>query len=176
MEARTFSLLQIGMSESEVLARAGQPDLDTSIGLESVEHDTFIRLDDGDTVVGVSRKKQVAAVKELHYVPGPGEHDPHLTVVTIKAGKITRLKRSKLFTRSTNGLPVVSNADTGSISDYDYKIRQLNRTIAAAQQLADTRARLKAAAGNAPPTRTVEIYSAIQPDGSVYFGDRPPSE
>ena len=174
MEARTFGLLRIGMSESEVFSRAGQPDFDTRIGLESVARETFIVLDDSDTVVGAVRKKQVATVKELHYVPGLGEHDPHLTVVTIKAGKISGLNRTKLFTRRTTELPAVADVSSERISDYDYRIRQLDRTIAAARQLAETRARLKAAAGDAKPTKTFEIYSAIQPDGSIYFGDRPP--
>ena len=75
MEVSTFNLLRVGMSESEVLSRAGFPDLDTSVGVEGVENETFIRDPNGnDIVVGVSHATIVAAIKEFHYIPGFSEH------------------------------------------------------------------------------------------------------
>ena len=179
MAVGTFNLLRVGMSEAEVLARAGLPDLDTSIGLQSVETERLIfDAESNATVVGATRKTNIAALKELHYIPGSGEHDPHLTVVTIKSGKVANLARTKLFTRSVSANVAVDTPAFATPSDHDYKIRQLDRTIEAAQEYTRTRARLKAAASAASDRapKTVEIYSAVQSDGSVYFGDRPPSE
>ena len=95
--------------------------------------------------------------------------------MTIKSGKVAGLRRTKIFTR-VKPAQNVTNRVAKVPSDHDYKIKQLNRTIEAARQYADTRARLKAAA-NYPSSAgpiSAEIYTATQPDGSVYFGDRPP--
>lgn len=58
------------------------------------------------------------------------------------------------------------------LSDLDLKIKRVNRTIAAAEQYTATRVRLKRAADNSAlvGTRPVELFSAIQSEGIVYFG------
>ena len=65
------------------------------------------------------------------------------------------------------------------MSDFERKINQLDRTIAAAEQYAATRARLKQESGNRASSvsaRSAEIFRVLLSDSSVYFGDRPPGE
>ena len=162
---------------SAQLFRAGPADLDTHIG--SVESETVIlEVEDDDVVLGATRRRIIADVKELHYIPSPTEHDPHLTVVTIKLGKVANLARTKIFTRTKVENPVTNSQASVGMSDYDYKTKQLDRTIEAAQEYAATRARLKRQAESvtASDLEPVEIYRTVLTDGSVYFGDRPPSE
>ena len=177
MDLSTFNLLRMGMTESEVLVRAGLPDLDTSIALESLETESVVTdVADNTRLVGLIRHGRLLAIKELHYIPGPDEHDPHLTVVTIRGGRLFALERVKVFSRNSS-----SRQSTPSnqrfYSDDEIKIKQAERTVKAAKDYAETRARLKEAI--LPERQTVSsavhIYRVVQPDGSVYFGDRPPN-
>lgn len=72
----TFNRLQTGMSEGEVLAIAGEPDKETYIGSE--------------------REGKDGTIKQLLYIPEPKESDPHLTVITLKRGRVINLERTKI--------------------------------------------------------------------------------
>ena len=96
IDTETFNRLMRGMSESEVLLRAGPPDIDSGAGTRAVET-TTVSESDGALVV-VSRSS-TDVVRKLHYIPDEDEHDPHLTVITISGGVVTELKRSKVFSR-----------------------------------------------------------------------------
>jgi len=180
MDIATFNLLRPGMSEAEVLVRAGPPDLDTSVAVESVERERGFVSDDE---VDLLTRKRVVPVKELHYIPGPGEHDPHLTIVTIRGGLVWSLERIKVFSRHR---PPQAGAAPGAKqerrSDAAIKLDRAERTLDAAERYAEIRARLREAAREEARRAAeagvlgegAEIYRVTQPDGSVYFGDRPP--
>mgnify|MGYP001813938155 CR=1 FL=1 len=165
IDITTFNTIRIGMNEGEVLVRAGPPDLRVPLGAVETTFDSFY----GTT-------ETTAFVNELHYIPDSSEHDPHLTVITIRGGKVHAIDRTKVFSRTL--APSSSNqyAPTQQTrSDHDIKVQRADRTLQAAQRYAETRARLKAAA---EPTLTTDqdVYSEVQADGSTYFGDRPPDE
>jgi hypothetical protein len=71
MDFRTFVRLERGMTEGELLQRAGQPDHES---VENFRHDI---------------------VKTWYYFPTLG--DPFTTVVTMRGGRIARLDRVKKF-------------------------------------------------------------------------------
>ena len=71
MEFDVFVRLQRGMTEGEVLQRAGVPDRES---VENFRHDI---------------------VKSLYYMPTAG--NPYVTVVTLRGGRITNLERIKRF-------------------------------------------------------------------------------
>lgn len=79
MDFETYSRLAMGMSEGEVLVRAGLPDK--------------------EALIGSGREAANESIKQLLYIPGPGEHDPHLTIVTIMKGKVIGLERTKIISR-----------------------------------------------------------------------------
>ena len=79
IDTATFSRLEIGMSEGEVLIRAGSPDKEVYLGSEI--------------------KGAGDSIKQLFYLPGPDETDPYITVITIKEGKVINLERTKIFSR-----------------------------------------------------------------------------
>ena len=79
IDTATFSRLEIGMSEGEVLIRAGSPDKEVYLGSEI--------------------KGAGDSIKQLFYLPGPDETDPYITVITIKEGKVINLERTKVFSR-----------------------------------------------------------------------------
>jgi hypothetical protein len=67
-----YQHLKIGMSESEILIRAGAPDREEYMG---------------------------GSVKQLFYIPGRDEYDPHITVITTTNGRVTNIERTRLFSR-----------------------------------------------------------------------------
>lgn len=73
----TYSRLETGMSEGEVLAIAGEPDKEMYLGSE--------------------KEGEENSVKQFLYIPEPKESDPHLTVITIKRGKVLNIERTKMM-------------------------------------------------------------------------------
>jgi hypothetical protein len=71
MEFDTFIRLQRGMTEAELLQRAGVPDRES---VENFRHDI---------------------VKSMYYMPTAG--NPYITVVTLRGGRIANLERIKQF-------------------------------------------------------------------------------
>jgi hypothetical protein len=69
MDFTTFTRLQRGMSEGEVLLRAGKPDYES---VENFRH--FI-------------------VKSLYYYPTLG--NPYITIVTLRGGRIAEIERTR---------------------------------------------------------------------------------
>ena len=62
-----FNSLRVGMSEAQVLARAGPPDVATGIGADIYETETLIvDPQDESSVLGAARYETVYQVKELH--------------------------------------------------------------------------------------------------------------
>ena len=173
VDITTFNTLRVGMAESEVITRAGYPDLDTSIGALVGPNTQHLSYADGLTRTYAGHSYQLE--KEFHYIPSSSEHDPHLTIVKIRGGRVAAITRTKVFSRSN--LPAESTRTGNKIlSDHEIKVLRAERTVRAAQQYAQTRANLKAdAEQSAPSEEPTAIYSSKQADGSTYFGDRPPT-
>ncbi len=189
IDTATFFLIETGMEESEVLVRAGTPDLVTSIGGEILE--TF----DGtvtpgfvdSTGFGSVRRIRSANLRRWHYIPDASEHDPHLTVITMKSGRVSHIERKKVFSRQGLAKPKASPLSRRQVpSDDDIVRRRLQRTLDAAERYARTRSRLKreeialARAVADLPELTVgnvdaKVYRSVDDDGLVYYGDRPPN-
>ena len=183
IESSAYFHLRRGMSEGEVLVRAGPPDLVTSPGVEAVEvkHGLVDRGDDGELTFDSFRRTRIPTLSRWHYVPGPGETDPFITIVTFRAGEVWELERTKVFSRykpSSSGS--ASDKDSVTVTDTDIQRQRADNTLKAAEAYAATRAKLKEQAGNeaasAPPDGKATIYKGVQPDGSTYFGDSPPGE
>ena len=183
IESFAYFHLRRGMSESEVLVRAGPPDLVTSPGLEAVEvkHGLVDRGDDGEVTFDSFRRTRIPTLSRWHYVPGPGETDPFITIVTFRAGEVWELQRTKVFSRykpSSSGS--ASKQGPAIATDTDIQRQRADNTLKAAEAYAATRAKLKEQAGNeaasAPPDGKTTIYKGVQPDGSTYFGDSPPGD
>jgi len=178
--AAYFHLRQ-GMSESEVLVRAGPPDLVTSPGVEAVEvkHGLVERGDDGEVTFDSFRRTRIPTLSRWHYVPGPGETDPFITIVTFRAGEVWEIERTKVFSRYKPGSSG-SASGQGPATATDIQRQRADNTLKAAEAYAATRAKLKEQAGDeaasAAPDRKTTIYKGVQPDGSTYFGDSPPGE
>jgi len=82
----TYKLLQRGMSEGEVLTRAGQPDKEYYFDSEP--------------------DRTAQSIKQYLYIPGPEESDPQLTVITIQMGRVLNIERTKILSppkRRTGG-------------------------------------------------------------------------
>lgn len=181
IDSSAFFHLQRGMSESEVLVRAGPPDLVTSPGTEAIEvkHGLVDQGEDGQVTFDSFRRTRIPTVARWHYVPDPGETDPFITIITFRAGEIWDLKRTKVFSRYQPGSPSsASEPAPARASDTDIQRERADNTLKAAETYAATRAKLKeqAAGEGAPPagTGSTTIYRGVQPDGSTYFGDSPP--
>lgn len=71
MDFKTFVRLQVGMTEGELLLRAGRPDHAT---IENVQNDI---------------------VKTFYYYPTKA--DPFLTVITLRGGRIVNIERERKF-------------------------------------------------------------------------------
>jgi hypothetical protein len=179
IDSSAFFLLRRGMSESEILVRAGPPDLVTSPGQEAVQVNQGMVERGGDGAVSFEtfQRTRIPTVASWHYVPGPGETDPFITIITFRAGEVWELQRTKVFSRykpKSTG----ASAEQETISDNDIQRERADNTLKAAQDYAATRAKLKeqgATTGVDASTREgTTIYQGVQPDGSVYFGDSPP--
>lgn len=179
IESSAYFHLRRGMSESEVLVRAGPPDLVNSPGLEAVAVKRRLadRGDEGEATFDAVRRTRISTLSRWHYVPGPAEMDPFITIITFRAGEVWKLQRTKVFSRYK---PKSSGRAPGQNSVTDIRRERANNTLKAAQAYAATRARLKEQAGNkaasAAAKETTTIYKGVQPDGSTYFGDSPPGK
>ncbi|MDX1434646.1 MAG: DUF2845 domain-containing protein, partial [Gammaproteobacteria bacterium] len=98
IDSYAYFLLRKGMSESEVLVRAGPPDLVTSPGTEAVEvRRGMVQRDAGAVTFDEFRRTRIPTVTQWHYVPGPAESDPFITIITFRAGEIWEIERTKVF-------------------------------------------------------------------------------
>ena len=169
MDLATFNLLTHGMSESEVLVRAGRPDLDVPVGEVGAKRTV---IGDNGKVVEVFTRTSSVHVRELHYIPDRSEHDPHLTVITITGGRVTALHREKVFSRGATQ----SSGSPHTSSDESRKIERAARTLDAAEDYAAIRQGYLSAADEAMVSKPAEprVYRLEQDDGSVYYGDRQP--
>lgn len=181
-----FFGLRRGMSESEILVRAGIPDMVTTPGFETIEvrgglvHD---RKAGRRVPFETFRRTWTPVIERWHYVPGPEEFDPHLTIITFRGGEVWEIDRTKVFSRAS--LPQTPAIESGSDAEIaaparDPRIERLDKTIQAAEDYADTRRRLMdegrehdATAPREPGARAT-VYRKVQPDGSTYYGDAPP--
>jgi len=182
--------LRTGMAESEVLVRAGPPDLVTSPGDEAVEFRSGAEVQDaeGNIAFDTFERINVAAVRRWHYIPDASEHDPHLTIITMKRGLVFNIERKKIFSRDLPPPPDQTSYDRPPVMTDDDIVRQrLQRTIDAAEHYAETRNRLKreeieltrakAELPAAPEEDTgSKVYRSIDENGEVYYGDRPPAD
>ena len=181
IDSSAYFHLRRGMSESEVLVRAGPPDLLTSPGQEAVQirHGVVDRGDDGDVSFDSFQRTRIPTISSWHYVPSSDETDPFITIVTFRAGEVWELQRKKVFSRykpdSSGAAP-----DRESVNDTDIQRERADNTLKAAEAYAATRAKLKEQGGdagaNAPAQASTTIYKGVRPDGSTYFGDSPPGE
>ena len=102
LDSATYFALDRGMSESEVLVRAGPPDLVTHPGGEVIVDRRAVRLASDDprlTLLRDGERVRQVTVKQFHYIPDHREHDPHLTVITLRGGRVWEIERTKLLTR-----------------------------------------------------------------------------
>ena len=85
IDSSAYFHLRQGMSESEVLVRAGPPDLVTSPGQEAIEVNNGVvdRGEDGEVTFDTFRRTRIPTLTRWHYVPGPGETDPFITIITV---------------------------------------------------------------------------------------------
>ena len=181
IDSAAYFHLKRGMSESEVLVRAGPPDLVTSPGLEAVEvkHGVVDRGDDGDLSFDSFRRTRIPTISRWHYVPGSRETDPFITIITFRAGDVWEIERTKVFSRY---IPKSSEAtaDRAAVAATDTEIQRerADNTLKAAEAYAATRAKLKEQAEHdrvdAAAGSETTIYKGVRPDGSTYFGDAPP--
>lgn len=177
IESSAFFLLRRGMSESEVLVRAGPPNLVTSPGQEAVEVKRGVvdRGDDGEVTFDSFRRTRIPTLSSWHYVPDPGETDPFITIITFRGGEVWELRRTKVFSRYKPKSPETATVED-SVTDTDIQRERADNTLKAAEAYAATRAKLKEQGGdaNAAADESATIYKGVQPDGSTYFGDSPP--
>jgi hypothetical protein len=181
IESAAYFHLKRGMSESEVLVRAGPPDLVTSPGLEAVEvkHGVVDRGEDGDVTFDSFRRTRIPTISRWHYIPGSGETDPFITIITFRAGEIWEMERKKVFSRY---VPASSDATSdraaATVTDTDIQRARADNTLRAAEAYAATRAKLKEQAESdrvdAAAGGETTIYKVVRPDGSTYYGDAPP--
>jgi hypothetical protein len=179
IDSSAYFHLRRGMSESEVLVRAGPPDLVTSPGQEAVEvkHGVVGRGDDGDVNFDSFRRTRIPTLSSWHYVPGAGETDPFITIITFRGGEVWELQRTKVFSRykpeSSGSAP-----EQQSVTDTEIQRERADNTLKAAEAYAATRAKLKEQGADTGAGVTAQgsttIYRGVQPDGSTYFGDSPP--
>jgi hypothetical protein len=182
IESSAYFHLRRGMSESEVLVRAGPPDLVTSPGLEAVEISSGMvdRGEDGEVSFDEFRRTRIPTIAQWHYVPGAGESDPFITIITFRGGEIWELERTKVFSRYRPPSPAgASGGEAAKPTDTDIQRERADNTLKAAEVYAATRAKLKKAAEEGAETAIGQqktIYTDVRPDGSTYFGDAPPND
>lgn len=166
MDIETFNNLRRGMLESEVLLRAGAPDLITAPGGYVASYGLA-----GTTLA------YAGARVEFHYLPDANDHDPWLTVVVLSGGRISALERTK-FTGTFAASYDTPDAAPTRVQPRDHDIRadRADRTLRAAERYAEVRWRIRergaAADGPAAPPRT--LYRGTDDQGTPYFGDVAP--
>jgi hypothetical protein len=181
IDSSAYFHLRRGMSESEVLVRAGSPDLVTSPGTEAVEvkRGMVDQGEDGEVTFDSFRRTRIPTITRWHYVPGAGETDPFITIITFRAGEIWEIERTKVFSRHKAKSSGGASDAPAVASDTDIQRERADNTLKAAETYAATRAKLKEQAGEegaSAATQETTIYRGVQPDGSTYFGDSPPGE
>lgn len=77
LDSDIYLRLRVGMSEGEILIRAGQPDR--------------VIYFDGEA------QRTLQSIKQFLYIPKPGDFDPRLTIISLRAGKVTEMERIKIF-------------------------------------------------------------------------------
>ncbi len=167
MDVSTFNNLRRGMPESEVLLRAGAPDLVTA--------------PDGGVLApggGGYGVVTLSPVRRLHWIPDAGEHDPHLTIVTLTHGRVSALDRRKILAPDLPPPVPLAGAPAAPAPRSDVAIRRerAERTLEAAERYAEVRARIKAGA-EAPGADAADrpVYRGRDASGHPYFGDLPPN-
>ena len=177
-----YFTLKRGMSESEVLVRVGPPDLVTRPGREAtvLRSRTLLDVPGEGLVHGTLERYSAPEIKELHYIPDHAEHDPHLTVITIRAGEVWSMERTKLLTRPrAPGHDVVTSQ---RLSDAELRVHRAERVLEAATAYAQIRERLggddsaATAANETSDMRLqapVPVFRGVDEQGVPYFGDRP---
>ena len=169
IDTGTFNGLRRGMAESEVLIRAGEPDMVTEVGGGVLTWGDY-----GARVVdGATRFR-------LHYIPGPEEQDPWLTIITLTNGVVTVLERRKVFGEVSAPPPqlddpAASDYPSGKrqLSDQDIRRERADRTLEAAQRYSDVRTRLKDRAAASMGADGRPLYKGTDEEGVPYFGDVP---
>ena len=185
LDSATYFALQRGMSESELLVRAGPPDLVTHPGGAVIVRRSGSALVSGSTdprlaLAGGVERIQAIEVKEYHYVPDHREHDPHLTVVTLRGGRVWEIERTKLLTRPKASTSAPAGEPRERVTDMHIRIQRADRVLTAAEAYAATRARLKDRAALDAQRLEAEdlpgrgLYTDTNSEGVPYFGDVPP--
>jgi hypothetical protein len=127
-----------------------------------------------DGAVVSDRGYDDSGVYELHYIPGPEEHDPQLTVVTVSHGRVSALERRKIVAPAP-GVPPSPPAIGREVAPSDIEIRRerAQRTLEAAEEYAHVRARIKERGVEAAPGAGGTVYRDTGGEGDAYFGDVP---
>jgi len=144
IDSASYFHLRRGMNESEILLRAGEPDRITGLNTAPLS---------------ANQAGYAAAdleIKRFHYIPGALESDPHLTVITFRGGLVSRIERSKVFSRVK---PPETDAVRRPLTTDEVRRKQADRVLDAARDYAEIRQRLKrqggtgttAAENRAPP-------------------------
>jgi len=187
LDSATYFGLDRGMSESELLLRAGPPDLVTHPGGEVISRRSTVGVVEPEDprlrLIGAYQRRTFVEIKQYHYIPDHTEHDPHLTVVTLRGGRIFEIERPKLLTRPKAPPAPTAAASSPVPSDAQVRIEQVDRVLSAAEAYAATRARLKAQASEAAKLEAERgavaddasgsLYRGTGTAGETYFGDRP---
>lgn len=170
IDTGTFNALRRGMYESEVLVRAGEPDMITEVGGGALGFGDYgARLVEGATRI------------RLHYIPGPEEHDPWLSIITVTNGVVTALERRKVFGEMSvppsriddPDAPVVLRPQRQPATDDDIRRERADRTLDAAQRYSEVRTRLREGAAAPDGADARPLYQGTDEAGVPYFGDVP---
>jgi hypothetical protein len=169
IDTAVFNGLRRGMAESEVLLRAGEPDLITEAGGGVLIYDDY----------GAAVANSGSRIK-LHYMPGPEEHDPWITIITVINGTVTALERRKVFgalhvppTRDDDSSAVMSAPAQRPLSDDDIRRERADRTLEAAQRYSVVRTRIKDRESANADSQRRPVYRSTDDAGVPYFGDVP---
>jgi hypothetical protein len=102
MEFAVFIRLKPGMTEAELLQRAGPPDYESTEGTDTrartvIEESAVIDPVTGNIVpqTNVVRSERTEIVKSWYYLPTTA--DPFTTRVTLTGGRIATIERTKKF-------------------------------------------------------------------------------
>jgi hypothetical protein len=165
MDFRVFRLLTTGMTEAEVLQRAGPPDQVTA--------------DVNWVYVPYSPYPQPVELKRLYYYADRASHDPQLTIVSLNGGQVSNLERQHVTSRSLSG-----HAEPGSTApdpgprgaapgNRSPETAQPDGVLKAARELQEIRERYRrpSASGETPSSA---VRRWVDEQGSVHYDDRVP--
>ena len=153
IDTRTYTLLSVGMPESEVIARAGPPD--------EVTEEGFVGTPGGGLL----------HIRKLHYIPGPEEQDPYLTVVTVVSGTVSHLERT-IMTHRPHRFP------QRPPNEPPLEPAPAEKTPSAIQEYKAIREGLMDKARKAPEAQDVpqKVYKWIDKKGDIHFSDTQPEK